>query len=175
MNVEDVRSVPGTWSKEQLLAAGIKLKESFDPPFDRHYDYRIIYEVWLEPSTLDKAFINFAVTDTGHVAVGIETYERLLERTALKAIRRGFAAGQEPTRWNKEGLQILFDAVCQGRIFLVVNALLGIITSVKFYMYQSDCYAIARTGYEPKWIWEIPDSERIPSVRFGKTISYHPW
>jgi hypothetical protein len=175
MNVEDVRSVFGNWRKEDLLAAGIKLKESFDPPFDRHYDYRMVYEVWLEPSSLDKAAINFAITDTGHVAVGIETYERVVERTALKAIRRGFAAGQEPTAWNKEGLQILFDAVSQGRIFLVVNALLGIITSVKFYMYQSECRAIAHTGYETKWILEIPDNQRIPSVRFGKILSYRPW
>jgi hypothetical protein len=42
MNVEDVRSVFGNWRKEDLLAAGIKLKESFDPPFDRSDDYRMV-------------------------------------------------------------------------------------------------------------------------------------
>ena len=175
MNVEEVRSIFGAWKKDKLLAAGIVLRESFDPPFDPQDDYRIVYEVWLESSTLDKAYINFAVTDTGYVAVGIETYARILERTSFKALRGGFAAGQEPTKWNKEGLQILFDSVSQGRFFLVVSAILGIVISVQFYMYQSDGHAIAGTGYKGRWILKIPDSEQIPSARFGKILSYRPW
>lgn len=114
MDIEEVRSIFATRKIEDLHAAGIEFKESFDPPFDSNDDYRVVYEATFEPKSLDKARLEFGVTDTGHVAVGVETYERIGRRLGLKAISRGFAAGHEPTAASKDGLQILFDAVSLG-------------------------------------------------------------
>jgi hypothetical protein len=157
MIVDDLRSVFSGWKAEDLVAAGVTFKESFDPPFDPHYDYRMIYEASFDPAALDQARIEFWVTDTGHVAVGIETYERILTRTGLTAIRRGFAAGHEPRTVSREGLQILFDTVTKGRMFIVVWKLLRVVTSVRLYMWASDCDAIARSDYRPDWISVISE------------------
>jgi hypothetical protein len=74
MTVDDLRSIFSRWKAEDLAAAGVTFKESFDPTFDpRSDDYRVIYEATFEPVALDQARMEFWVTDTGHVAVGIET------------------------------------------------------------------------------------------------------
>jgi hypothetical protein len=176
MLVDDLKSLFSQWNPEKLLAAGIVFKESFNPPVDPHYDYRMIYEASFEPAALDKAWIQFSLTDSGYVAVGIERYERVLARTGLRAIRGGFAAGHEPGALSKEGLQVLFDAVTRGRIFIVVKSFFRIATSVRFYMRESDCDRIARTGNPTYWMWVVPDdSPEDPSGVFGQTLNYRPW
>src|ERR1700730_1923754 len=131
MIVDDLRSIFSRWNAEDLAAAGVAFRESFDPPFDPYYDYRMIYEASFEPAALDQALIEFAVTEAGYVAVGIETYDRILARTGLAAIIGRFAAGHEPVTATKEGLQILFDAVTKGRMCIVVWSLLRIATLVR--------------------------------------------
>jgi hypothetical protein len=167
MTVDDLRSIFSRWKAEDLAAAGLTFKESFDPTFDpRSDDYRVIYEATFEPVALD----------TGHVAVGIETHDRILARTGLAAIIGRFAAGHEPVTATKEGLQILFDAVTKGRIFIVVWSLLRIATLVRLYMWESDCNAMARSGYRYYGISAIPDQNtRGPPVRLGTILSYRPW
>jgi hypothetical protein len=173
---DNLKSVFSEWNAEKLLDAGIVFRESINPPVDPYADYRVIYEAWFEPAALDRAGIQFGLTDSGYIAVGIERYERILVRTGLRAIRGGFAAGHEPGATSKEGLQILFDAVTQGRVFIVVKSLFKIVTSVRFYMRESDCDRIARTGNPTYWMWVVPDdsAEDLSGV-FGQTLSYRPW
>jgi hypothetical protein len=137
----------------------------------------VIYEASFEPTTLDKARIEFWVTDSGHVAVGIETYERIVQRLGLRAIRHGFAVGHEPRTVTKDGLKALFDAVTLGRIFIVVKRALRLATSAKIYMAAADCDAIARSGYRCSgWISSISDDDAASlSSSLGKVISYRPW
>jgi hypothetical protein len=177
MTVDDLRSIFSRWKAEELAAAGVTFKESFDPLFDpRCDDYRLIYAATFEPATLDQARMEFAVTDTGHVAVGIETKDRILARTGLAAIIGRFAAGHEPVTATKEGLQTLFDAVTKGRMFIVVWSLLRIATLVRVYLCESDCDAMARSGYRYYGISAIPDENtRGPPVRLGTILSYRPW
>src|SRR5258708_37108090 len=122
MLVEELRSVLSSWATRDLSAWGIDFRESSDPKFDPNDDYRVIYEASFEPTTLDKARIEFWVTDSGHVAVGIETYERIVQRLGLRAIRHGFAVGQRPRNVTKNGLKALLDAVRRGTLFIGVIA-----------------------------------------------------
>jgi hypothetical protein len=177
MLVDELRTIFASRKPQDLLASKIVFKESFDPIADPQDDCRVIYEAAFEPADLDKARIEFWLTDTGHIAVGIETYGRILARTRLLgAIRGGFAAGHEPVPATKEGLQILFDAVTKGRIFIVVWSLLRMASLVRVYMWESDCNAMARSGYRYYGISAIPDENtRGPPVRSGTILSYRPW
>jgi hypothetical protein len=176
MIVDDLRSVFSRWKTEDLVAAGVTFRESFNPPFDPHDDYRVIYEASFEPLALDQARMEFWVTETGHVAVGIESYQRILARTGLAAIIGRFAAGHEPVTATKEGSQILFDAVTKGRMFIVVWSLLRVATLVRLYMCESDCNAMASSGYRYYGISAVPQQHTGgPSARFGTILSYRPW
>jgi hypothetical protein len=177
MLVDEVKSVFADWKAQDLLAARIEFRESSDPTFDPNDDYRMIYEVTFEPDNLEKARIEFWVTDTGHVAVGIETYERIVRRLGLKAIRHGFAVGHEPRAVSKEGLQTLFDAVTLGKIFIVVRSALRLATSARICMAKADCDAMERSGYRcSDWISPISNDDAVsPSSSFGKIVSYRPW
>ena len=177
MLVDEVRSIFSSWRAQDLVAAGIDFRESFDPTFDQNDDYRVIYEASFEPDTIEKARMEFWVTDAGHVAVGIETYERIVRRLGLKAIRHGFAVGHEPRIVSKEGLQVLFDVVTRGRIFIVVRSALRLATSARICMAESDCDAMARSGYNcSDWISSISNDDIASlSSTFGRVASYRPW
>lgn len=177
MLVEELRSVLSSWATRDLSAWGIDFRESSDPKFDPNDDYRVIYEASFEPAVLDKARIEFWVTDSGHVAVGIETYERIVQRLGLRAIRHGFAVGHEPRTVTRDGLQMLFDAVTLGKIVIVVRTALRLATSARIYMAASDRDLISRSGYQcSDWILPISDDHaRSLSSSFGKVVGYRPW
>jgi hypothetical protein len=85
MNVEELRSIFAGWNAQALAASGIEFRESTDPAFDPYSDdYRVIYEAAFVPAALDKGRIEFWLTDTGHVAVGIERYDRIVRRLELR-------------------------------------------------------------------------------------------
>lgn len=177
MLVEELRSVFDGWNAQDLSGRGIEFKETYNPEFDPNDDYRVIYEASFEPTTLDKARIEFWITDAGHVAVGIETYERIVQRLGLRAIRHGFAVGHEPRTATKDGLKTLFDAVTLGKIFIVVKSALRLATSAKIYMAAADCDAIARSGYRcSDWISSISDDDAASRFfSLGKVVNYRPW
>jgi hypothetical protein len=175
MNIDDVKSVVAAWRTKDLSAIGIKFEETYNPYDPTPYpDYKVDYECSFEPINLEKARVEFWVAGES-VAVGIEYYDRILKRTGLWATRTGFAAGLEPHTISKEALQILFDAVTQGRIFIVVKSLFKVVTSVKLYMRASDYEAMVMVGYGPNWFRQISDDTRYPSVWWGKVLRYQPW
>ena len=93
MNVDALRSVLYRCHAQDLSPFCVAFRESSSPEDDANDDYRVIYEASFEPAALDKARIEFWITDSGHVAIGIETYERIARRLGLKAVRHGFAVG----------------------------------------------------------------------------------
>jgi hypothetical protein len=175
MLAEEVKSIFSAWSPERLSAAGVSFRESLNPVPDRGDDYRVIYEAVFEPNVLDKARIEFWITDTGHVAIGIEKYERIRKRTGLITFRHGFALGHEPKIMNKEALQILFDAVSLGKISISVKSLLKIITSVKLFMWNSHYESLVKTGYQQKWISPITHEADNPLAQSNGLLIYRPW
>ena len=177
MLVEELRTVFDDWKAQDLSGRCIEFKENYNPAFDPNDDYRVIYEVSFEPRTLDKARIEFWITDTGHVAVGIETYERIVQRLGLRAIRRGFAVGHEPSTVTQNGLMTLFNAVARGKIFIAATSVLKLAVSAKIYMAAADCNAIERSGYRcSNWISSISDEDAAgPSSVVGKYLNYRPW
>ncbi len=171
-----VRSIFATRKIEDLHEAGIEFKEFFDPPFDTNDDYRVVYEASFEPNTLEKARLEFWVTDTGHVAVGVETYERISRRLGLKSICSGFAAGQEPTTASKEGLQILFDAVRMGRILISAKTIFWLVSSARLLMEEKERATMAYSGYETSWISTFAKGSIVPhSSDFRKVLTYRSW
>jgi hypothetical protein len=178
MTVDDLKSIAGRWSTQDLLSAGIEFTESFSPTFDPHQDdYRVIYQASFEPVALDKPRIEFWITDTGHVAVGIETYERISRRLGRKAIRRGFAAGHEPSAASKERLQELFDTVTGGKVSIGVRTIFGHATSARLHMAPSDREHIERSGYRcSNWIFATPDRDVASTSYWLRTVlCYRPW
>jgi hypothetical protein len=178
MVVEELRSIFDAWKVQDLSQHGIQFKETYTSEFDPNDDYRVIYEALFEPMMLDKARIEFWLTDLGHVAVGIETYGRVVQRLEGKGIRRGFVGGHEPRTVPKDGLKMLFDAVTLGKCFIVVKSTLSLITSAKIYMTAADCDAIARSGYRcSNWISSISDDDAASpsSSSLRKVLNYRPW
>ena len=159
-----------------MQRAFIEFKESFDPPVDPNDDYRVVYEASFEPNTLEKARLEFWLTDTGDVAVGVETHERISRRLGLKSICAGFAAGHEPTTLRTDGLQILFDAVSMGRIFITAQTIFWLVTSTRLVMGEKERATMARSGYQANWVSTPEKGSVAPlSSYFRKVLSYHPW
>lgn len=177
MLVNELKSIFADWKAQDLLAAGVAFKESSDPIFDPSDDYRVTYTATFEPDTLEKASMEFWVTDTGHVAVGIETYDRIVRRLGLKAIRHGFAVGHEPRAVSKEGLQTLLNAVAMGKVVIIVRSALRLATSAKICIAKSDYDAMTHSGYPcSDWLSPIPNDDAASlSPLFGKSLSYRPW
>jgi hypothetical protein len=175
MLVDEAKSVFCAWSPERLSAAGVSFRESLNSVPGRGDDYRVIYEAVFEPNVLDKARIEFWVTDTGHVAVGIERYERLQKRTGLITLRHGFALGHEPKIMNKATLQILFDAVSFGKISISVKSFLKIITSVKLFMWNSHYESLVKTGHQSKWISPTTGEADDGATQSNGLLAYRPW
>ena len=175
MLVENVKSIFSSWSPGTLSAAGINFKETSDPTFHPNDDYRVIYEASFEPSVLDKARIEFWVTDTGLVAIGIETYERIIKRTGLIAFRGGFALGHEPRSVSEKALQILFDVLSQGRLTISVYSFLRTITSTELFLKASDCQVLTEGGYKPKWISSMANKANSSLIYSDTMLMYRPW
>jgi hypothetical protein len=175
MLVNEAKSIFSAWSPERLAAAGISFRETLNPVPHRGDDYRVIYEAVFEPNVLDKARIEFWVTDTGHVAVGVEKYERIRKRTGLITFRHGFALGHEPRIMNKGVLQILFEAISLGKISISVQSFLKIITSVKLLIWNSHYESLAKTGYQPKWISPTIHDADNPLTQSNGLLVYRPW
>ncbi len=136
----------------------------------------MIYEASFQPAALDKARIEFWFTNMGYIAIGIETYDRIAQRLRLRAIRHGFAVGHEPGTVSRDGLQMVFDAVTKGEIFIVVGIALELVSSARVYMVASTKDAIAKSGYKcSDWISPIPndDVEKLSSL--GSVVSYRAW
>src|SRR5258708_24746242 len=145
MRTDDLRSIFAGWSAQDLAAAGVTFQETLDPPSHPTDDYRVIYEAHFVPESLDKARIEFWLTDDGYVAVGIETYQRILQRLDLKAMRRGFAGGHEPSAKSKDGLKTLFDAATRGKIHIVVvRSVLRLVASIEIFVAEDACAGIER-------------------------------
>jgi hypothetical protein len=176
MLVDELRTIFASRKPQDLLASRIVFKESFDPIADPQDDYRVIYEAAFEPADLDKARIEFWLTDTGHTAVGVETYARITQRLQLRAIRHGFAAGHEPRTATVDSLRTLFDILTLGKFFIVVRSLLRVVSSVQLYMTESDRDTISRLGYPSNWISSIPSNDpgRLAPWR-GEVLTYRPW
>jgi hypothetical protein len=175
MLVENVKSIFSAWNPETLSAAGINFKETSDPTLHPNDDYRVIYEASFEPNALDKARIEFWVTDTGHVAIGIETYERITKRTRLMAFRGGFALGHEPRSVSEKALQILFDAVSHGRVTISVYSFLRTITSIELFLKSSDYQMLTEAGYQPKWISLMGNKVNSSLIYSDTMLMYRPW
>ena len=177
MLIEEVRFVFSEWNVEFLSATGIAFIESLDPPVDPNADYRVVYKASFEPIALNKARIEFWLSDSGHVAVGIETYERIARRLRQRVGRHGFVVGHEPSAATVDGLQVWFDAVTHGRIYLEIKSLVGIWNTAKAYLPNSDCDALFQSGYgNLKWIHTIPKGG-LQSQRtlFSAVLKYEPW
>jgi hypothetical protein len=176
-NADDIRSVFADWKAQELLAARIKLKESSDPISDPNDNYHVTYSATFEPDMLDKARIEIWVTDTGHVAVGIETYDRIVRRLGLRTIRHGFTSGHEPRAVSLAGLKMLFNNVALGKLAIVVKSAFRIAISAGIYMAKSDCEAMEHSGYSVSdWISSIPNDDCTGlSPTLGKSLSYRPW
>ena len=150
MLLEDLRAILARWSGEDLAAASISFQETTSRQFDANDDYQVVYKARFEPARLDRARIEIWATDTGHVAVGVETFGRVIQQLELRAMRSGFVGGNEPRNVSKDGLKRLLDTVSAGRIFIVVRSALWIALTAKIYMATTDRDDIMRDGYP--WI-----------------------
>ena len=175
MLVQEMKSVFASWKAQDLLAAGIRFRESSDPAFDPHSDYQVIYEASFEPNTLNKARLEFGLTDAGHVLVGVETYDRIARRLGLRPISSGFAAGHEPGPASEEALKTLFDAVSQGNMSIAVTSVLWFVTSARLCMPEPDLAMMAHSGYQTSWISPISNGTAPASSWFKKVLNYGAW
>jgi hypothetical protein len=137
----------------------------------------VVYEASFEPAALDKARIEFWLTDTGHVAVGVETYERVALRLGRRLARRGFAVGNEPRTETADALRKLFALVTRGKFFLEVKTILNIWNTARIYVEPSDYNTMIESGYRSSgWLSAIPNSDARPSrPLFGAILDYKPW
>ena len=97
MEAGQLHSAFRDWYRQRLGDAGVAFTEINDPPVDPDDSYYVVYEVRFEPIDLDKARLEIWLTDSGQVAVGIETRERIARRLMVRTLRSGFVGGHEPT------------------------------------------------------------------------------
>lgn len=178
MVTEEIRSIFADWTPVDFAARGIVFKENFEPNYNpRQDDYRVVYEVSFEPEQLYKAQLEFSLTDSGHVSVGIETYARLARRLSLPVGRQGIATGREPGVATRDTLLRLFRIVTHGSLAMTVNTFFWFITSPKLHVPEADFRTISDSGYSSaRWLQPIPDESRALNSRgWGKTLLFEPW
>ncbi|MCC8429680.1 hypothetical protein LJ725_11940 [Reyranella aquatilis] len=140
-------------------------------------DYRVVYEVSFEPEKLYKARLEFWLTDSGHVSVGVETYTRLARRLSSPVVRRGMATGCEPGAISRDALVRLFRVVTHGSLVMTVSTFFGVITSPKLYMPEADFRMIVDAdSFSARWFQPISDETRALKFRgSGKVLLFEPW
>lgn len=180
MGIEDVKSVFANWTPRDLSEAGIVFTESVDPPYDPDLDdYWIIYEASFKPAALDKAGIEFCLTEEGYVGVSIEPSKRVTQRLRLWTTTDGDIIGHDLMSVSMDGLQLLFDIVVHGRLFVVVRSVLGLELLAKGFISTSDYDTLSRSGYDPRDVGleSMPPGshDNGPAPVWGKVLSYRSW
>ncbi|NQV59305.1 MAG: hypothetical protein HQ502_06540 [Alphaproteobacteria bacterium] len=180
MDIEDVKGLFASWTPGDLSEAGIVFTELVDPPYDPDLDdYWIIYEASFKPDALDKAGIEFCLTEEGYVGVSIEPSKRVTQRLGLWTTTDGDVVGHDLMSVSMDGLKLLFDIVVQGRLFIVVRSVLGLELSAKGFISASDYDTLLRSGYDPRdvGLTSLPPGrhDNGPTPVWGKVLSYRPW
>jgi hypothetical protein len=180
MGIEDVKSVFANWTPRDLSEAGIVFTESVDPPYDPDLDdYWIVYEASFKPAALDKAGMELCLTEEGYVGVSIEPSKRVTQRLGLWITTDGDVIGHDLMSVSMDGLQLLFDIVVHGRLFIVVRSVLGLELSAKGFISASDYDTLLRSGYDPRDVGlaSMPSGnhDNGPAPVWGKVLSYRPW
>jgi len=172
MTLDELKSVVAPWRDLSFSAVGVTLRDRINPPMDPHDDYRVIHEVLIEPAALDKMRMEIWLTASGHVAVGMETRDRVAQRLGSRTLRKGFAAGHEPTVVSPQALAKLIQAVSQGRLAIGVSSLLGFIYSTKGILAQADLHDLKRAGYDCEdWTSRMVGLHSF----FEQVVRYRSW
>lgn len=175
MSPDDLKSAVDRWLPLGSATPGILLTEHYDLPVGAGDDYRLVYEVVVEPTEVDRARLQVAVTDDGYLTIAIETRERIARRLGVWSIYRGFAAGHEPIAATIEGLHKLMEIVALGRVTVWTTAIRQFPLSIRIGISDEDRAALVDAGY-PLIRWGLPlyslPRSRIPVLRMG---SYRPW
>jgi hypothetical protein len=174
MTIDDLQLVLEPWKALVGSLTDVSFRERRDPPIGVGDDYRVAYELAIEPTVLDKARVELWLTDSGHVAVGVESYERVAQRLNVKMFRQGFAAGHEPRVVPPAGLGRLLALVAEGRIVIIARVMLGLTYSLKMGIPKADYDDIEQMGYGCDWLLPLR-SDLQGTIPFAQVANYRPW
>jgi hypothetical protein len=165
------------WLSKNTLASHVDFRSDFAPPHDPQDDYRVVYEAALTPRRNAAAQIEIWLTDTGYIAVGIESRERLAGRLELRNFRRGFAAGHEPHRVNQEQIETVLGLLADGLFGVRYTKFLGVLISTIAVVPEAHYAVLAATGYPSlRSIWRMSDLQAPRDIRLFRGIAhYEPW
>lgn len=164
----EFRSFAARYDRSDILFG-----ERYPREHDQRNDYNVIYEAYFEPASESKARIEFWVTDSDCLAVGIETYQRVNARTGKGSFRQGFAAGHEPRKVSEDYTSLLLKIVEEGAIAITPRYFLGRILSARLYVHYSEFHEVVKRDNRADWLSPIED---LQSSSVGRhVLRYRPW
>lgn len=138
-------------------------------------DYEVIYEIAVEPVSLNKPRVEVWITSDGDIGMGFETFERMAERMRVRHARRGFATGFEPAACDVRTALKVLDLVARGKIFLRASVwpVFGVV-SFNAYLHREDVPTNGETSDLLKsWLHSWKEQEDM-SGRI-KFLEFEPW
>ena len=173
MDLNLLRTLLANWRAERRWT-GVQFRETTTPSAPTFQDdYNVIYEAVFEPTAIHQARIELWLASSGHIAVGIETKERIAYRLGVKKAVKGFAAGHEPQAISEIGLRALLNAVADGHLSIRVKPSLLTLDSTRAVITRSDMSGLVAEG-RMKYPWiEIRESSARPL--FGHLLGTQRW
>ena len=166
--------------RAEATGAAISFQEDPSPTSDPADSYALSYSAVIEPTSLDRCRIEIWLTDTGHVAAGIEKWRRLADRLKLrtsKGVR--FAAGHEPGVINEAALLALLAVIASGQISILYRTVWRRLSGASAVITPQGLSALQESGYQRlRWISEVVDRSDVngfPQRLFGGIARYEPW
>jgi hypothetical protein len=164
----------------EATASAIGLQEDLAPTNDPNDSYVLSYRAVIEPTALDRCRVEIWLTDTGHVAVGLEKWQRLASRLGLttsKGVR--FAAGHEPGIVSDAALLALLEVVANGEISILYRTVWHRLLGTWAGITPNGLSALQKGGYRRLcWTSKIvghDDINGFPQHLFGGVARYQRW
>lgn len=184
MRLEDIKAVCAAWHADVLDRAGIAAPEDHAPPFaPESEEFRLLYRRAFIPRDPAKASIELRLLEdhvfspgTITLEVLIESYGRIARRLQQRTSHMAFRALTIFRPRSKAQLQAVFDAVAQGRLFLVTQSFFGFMVRGGLYFPKSfwdEEPQLRRTAVQARSIAD--DALAQPPPVLGRIDGYKPW
>ena len=136
--------------KKNIRWQNVTISEVHMPPEE---EYGVVYEVVFEPAELDSARLEFWFTETGGVAVGVETRERIGRRLHRKFYENNNLASSlmfhQPISVTHQYVEKWIELCADGRVFLQIRVGWFGIRNAQVALKQSDYEILLGESYNP--------------------------
>ena len=165
------------WYKKNNRWQNVTISEIHVPPDE---DMGVVYEVVFEPAELDAARLEFWFTETGGVAVKIETRERIGRRLCRKFhASNNFASSSlmfhQPTSVTQRYLENWINLCAAGRVLLQIQVGWFGIRDARVALTHSDGEMLFGEVHNPRLLRNFRSADKGLPLGAWFQLPFRPW